>query len=466
MTKKAYTSILAEWAVDLTFEDIPGDVVNAAKNQIINLLAAILSGSETECGRMAGAAVKKWGDREAATAIGFDFMTSSRNAAFLNSITGQILEYEDAILPYAHVGSAIVPTALALGEEQHLSGKDVICAVVVGDEVGGRAGFAMHQGRHMGNSIPVYQIVTPFVAAKILKYDMTKTLDTIGGALLQIQQTLLPGWVSYAKTYLSAMPVLNGITAALMAGEGFCGYWEAIEDPYGFICQVCERPIFEVLDKDLGKEWWTLNMLLKPYPVCGWDIPAIECALEIANNNTIEPNHISEIHLKVPAQAVLGGTLWHGFSGGRKEVLQRIRDRHDFTYISMQYEFHYPVSAAIVDKEFTPRQWTEERLFDEMISDVAEKIVVIPDIELTTNYVKENKLGSEVTIIMDDNTQYNYHVKQTLGAPGSEFNSKDKYLIEASKVLGSEKTKKTLEMLVNLEEIDDVSSIMENMRRV
>jgi 2-methylcitrate dehydratase PrpD len=464
MKRKPYTKLLAEWSVGLKYQDIPEDVVAAAKAQIINMLGAMLPGSATECGKTAGGVVKKWGDRPEATAVGFGFQTSARSAAFLNSITGQILEYEDAILPYAHVGSAIVPTALALAEKKKASGKDIIEGVVVGDEVGGRAGFAMHQGKHMGNSIPVYQIVTPFVAAKLLGYDFTKTMDAIGGGLLQIQQTLLPGWVSYAKTYLSAMPVLSAVTAALMAGEGFVGYWEPIEDPYGYISQCCERPIFDVLDEGLGTKWWTTNMLNKPYPVCGWDIPAVECALHLVHANPIDPDRIKEVRLKLPTQAVMGGTMWHGFDGGRKEVLERIKKRHDFTFISIQYEFHYPVAAAIVDKEFTPRQWTDERLFDNEIARLAEKIVVVPDIALTTAYVKEHSLGSEVTIVMDDGTEYTHGVAQTLGGPGTGFRAEDKFMKEASPIIGEKRAKAALDKLVNLENVTDVSALMADLR--
>jgi 2-methylcitrate dehydratase PrpD len=353
---------------------------------------------------------------------------------------------------------------LALGEARGISGKDIITAVVVGDEVGGRAGFAMHQGRHMGNSIPVYQIVTPFMASKALGYDRTKFMDSVGGALLQIGQPLLPGWVSYAKTYLSAMPVLTGITATLIADEGFSGYGEAIEDPYGYISQVCERPIFEVLDQELGSRWWTLNMLNKPYPVCGWDIPAIECTLEIVTKNKIDYQQIKEVHLKLPSQAVMGGTMWHGFDGGRKEVITRIKDRHDFTFIAMQYEFHYPVAAAIIDKEFTPRQWTNERLFDEKISNLADKIVVFPDITLTTAYVREHKLGSAVTIVMNNGSEYSHAVEQTLGGPGTGFHVEDKFIREASTVIGEVRAKEALDRLIGLEKLSDISNLMATLR--
>jgi 2-methylcitrate dehydratase PrpD len=260
------------------------------------------------------------------------------------------------------------------------------------------------------------------------------------------------------------MPVLAGISAAYLAGEGFSGYWEPIEDPYGYISQSCERPIFEVLDEGLGTKWWTTNMLNKPYPVCGWDIPAIECALHLVNTHPINPDRVKEVRLKLPTQAVMGGTMWHGFDGGRKEVLERIKKRHDFTFVSVQYEFHYPVSAAIVDKEFTPRQWTEERLFDEKIGRIADKIVVVPDIALTTAYVREHSLGSEVTIVMDDGTEYTHGVAQTLGGPGTGFVAEDKFATEASGIIGEKRAKAALEMLVNLQDVDDVTPLMEYLR--
>jgi 2-methylcitrate dehydratase PrpD len=406
-------------------------------------------------GKAAIAAVKSWGDKREARVWGGGFKTSMRSAAFVNSILAQLLEYEDAITPYSHVGAAIIPTALAVGEVEKCTGKELIEAIVVGDEIGGRVGYSAHRGIRMGNAIPVYQATVPFVAGKLLKLDLDTYLDGIGGALTQVQVTMLSGWVSHSKTYLSAMPVLAGVTAMCIAKNGgFTGFHEPLEDPLGYLTLVCERPIYEGLTADLGTVWWTERLLNKTYPVCGWTLAQVEASIDLAVENDIDPRHTKEVVVKVPTQAAMAGTMWLV-----DEYFEKLKTRHDCTYIPLLFELTYPVAAAIVDRELTPRQWTEERLFDPVIHEVIKKVRCEADIMLTSAYVNESKLGAIVTITMDDGKVLEKTVPTVKGTVIRPYDFSEKFRTEAGKVLSKKKVSQAVDMIRNLEQVKDVSEI-------
>ncbi|MBI4832284.1 MAG: MmgE/PrpD family protein [Candidatus Lindowbacteria bacterium] len=449
------TRMLAVWAQALNYEDIPRFAVKQAKDQVFGLLAAGLAATTIAPGKTLLAAVKSWGDKRQATVWGARFKSSARSAAFANLVLAQLLEFEDAITPYSHVGAAIIPTALAVGEVEKCSGKQLIEAIVVGNEVGGRVGYAAHRGIRMGNAIPVYQVTVPFVAGKLMRLDLDTYLDGIGGALAQVQVTLLSGWVSHSKTYLSAMPVLAGVTAMSVArGGGFTGFHEPLEDPLGYITLVCERPIYEALIAELGKVWWTERLVSKAYPVCGWTLAQVEAAIDLAKENDIDPNQIKEVIVKVPTQAAMAGTMWLV-----DKCFENLRTRHDWTYIPLLFELTYPVAAAIVDRELTPRQWTEERLFDPLIHDVIKKIRCEADIMLTSAYVNESKLGAVVTINMSDGRLLEKTIPTVKGAPSRPYDVAEKFRTQAIKIRPKKKVEQAIEMIRNLETVDDVTAL-------
>ncbi|MDH4187864.1 MAG: MmgE/PrpD family protein [Nitrospira sp.] len=448
------TRILADWALGLRYEDIPPASVRQAKDQLFGLVGAGLAAATTAPGEAALSAVQSWGDRQEVIVWGAGFKSSMRSAAFANSILAQLLEYEDAIFPYSHVGAAIIPSALAVGEVEKSSGKELIEAIVVGNEVGGRVGYAAHRGIRMGNAIPVYQAVVPYVAGKLMKLDMDTYLDGIGGALTQVQVTLLSGWVSHAKAYLSAMPVLAGITAMCVAREGFTGFHEPLEDPLGYITLICERPLYDELTADLGRVWWTERLLNKAYPVCGWTLAQVEAAIDLATENDIDPRRIREVVVKIPTQAAMAGTMWLV-----DECFENMRNRHDWSYIPLLFELTYPVAAAIVDRELTPRQWTEERLFDPLIHDVIKKVRCEADIMLTSAYVNEGKLGAAVTIRMDDNREFRKTIPVVKGSPSRLYDVSEKFRIEALKLHPREQVNQVVDLIKNLEAVEDIAEL-------
>ncbi|MHA1209775.1 MAG: MmgE/PrpD family protein [Candidatus Freyarchaeota archaeon] len=112
--RKGITRSVAEWAYNLRYEDLPKEVVQCVKEQLINMIATIYAGAMMEPGQKIIRAVETWGDKPESTVISGGYKTSMRNAAMVNSYLSCILEFED-YLPESHVGDVGVPAAFAVG---------------------------------------------------------------------------------------------------------------------------------------------------------------------------------------------------------------------------------------------------------------------------------------------------------------------------------------------------------------
>ena len=90
------------------------------------------------------AARKCWpGGNPIATVLGKGFRTSAQNAALANGYLGHFEDYDDTHNGSGiHPASPIVPAALAIGEQTHASGRDILAAYAIGAEVACRAGAA------------------------------------------------------------------------------------------------------------------------------------------------------------------------------------------------------------------------------------------------------------------------------------------------------------------------------------
>lgn len=447
------TRILSEWAHSLKYEDIPHQVTDKAKEQLMSIIGAIYAGIEFDGVSRLIQVVKNWGDKEESTIIGGGYKTSMRNAGLVNSVSAQILEFDDWVWA-SHTGAAAVPTVLAVGEALGASGKEVMTAQVIANEIAGRTGEAIATPIKNGNAIPNHQIDTAISAGKLMGLNQEEMMDAVGNSCIQAQVTSFIGWSGYAKGLLTGMPVYTGITSANLAQGGFGGNHNIIEHPMGFAYTVSADVNLEAMVSNLGREWRMKTLTTKPYPICGYFSVAIDCILELVNNNEISPEEIEEVEVKCPLSMLMVGTLWKGLP----DLYERIKEKRDWTYIPLLFDSYYPLAAAIVDGELTPRQYREERIFDEQIHRLIPKIKLIPDAIQDIRFLRSHQMGAKVAIITKKRKRLSKSFSAMKGSPGRPFSVEEKL----TKYLDKEKDKnKILEKIRHLEKIKNIRELMD-----
>ncbi|MFC1860896.1 MmgE/PrpD family protein [Chloroflexota bacterium] len=126
------TEILADYVAGTRYEDLPVEVVNRTKEIIADNIACGLGGRKTREGDILVDIMKDIGGKSEATVYGDTTKLSFTQAAQVNRVLCNMLDYDDTIIENmtGHLSTVLVPVALAIGEHVNASGKDIINALV------------------------------------------------------------------------------------------------------------------------------------------------------------------------------------------------------------------------------------------------------------------------------------------------------------------------------------------------
>src|ERR1700692_4613139 len=139
---------LSTYMADARTTELPEKVVQDAKHHILDTIAAMVSGSELPPGHDAIQFARTYGGgQKVATVVASQVLCGPIDAAFAN---GELAHSDESDDDYtaggAHPGCAIVPAALALGEQFGISGTHFIRAVTLGYDIGMRAYKTLDRG--------------------------------------------------------------------------------------------------------------------------------------------------------------------------------------------------------------------------------------------------------------------------------------------------------------------------------
>src|SRR4029077_16886401 len=96
---------------------LPDEVVEKAKPHILDTMPAMVWGSELPGGRAAIRFARAYGGEKVATVIASNILCGPIEAALANGELGHSDETDDGSIVNSHPGTAVVPAALALGEQ-------------------------------------------------------------------------------------------------------------------------------------------------------------------------------------------------------------------------------------------------------------------------------------------------------------------------------------------------------------
>jgi MmgE/PrpD N-terminal domain len=220
---------IADFIVRTRFEDLPAAVVEKAKAQIVYQLGLALQGYynyETEQLRAALSPLDQRSPSAAASAtiIGEHSRVAPSDAAFANAVMMRALFLDDLLLPgTTHAGVVTLPAALAIGEVQRASGRDVLLAIVLGYEVLGKLsaatyGWSSPQPREPTMIYGAYGAVV--ATGKLLRLDAQQMAHALGFAANLCMGVPEGGQTDHYYGFFSR----NGIVAAQLARVGSISY--------------------------------------------------------------------------------------------------------------------------------------------------------------------------------------------------------------------------------------------------
>src|SRR3954468_6105412 len=145
MTTAAQT--LAQFAINLQYENIPGEVIERAKACVIDTVGACTYGSTLPWSKIVIAYAEQYGKGGQSTILGTGRKVHAPMAALANGALAHAFEMDCLVQPSAgvHPGASLTAPGLAIAQEVGASGKDFITAVVAGGDGKNRIGDEWQQ---------------------------------------------------------------------------------------------------------------------------------------------------------------------------------------------------------------------------------------------------------------------------------------------------------------------------------
>ena len=282
------TEVLAKFVVDTRWDDLPPQVTHQAKRSLMNFFAVALTGCRDQTFETALQTLAAFSGGKQATLIGRRERIDALSAAFLNAVGANVLDFCDTHVPTAiHPTAPLAPALLALAELKPVSGRDLILAFVLGQEVECRIGLAIspqhyNKGWHITATCGVFGAAAG--SGKLLALSPAQMVWALGTAATQAAG-LCECLGTPAKSVGVGNAARNGLWAALLAEKDFAGPAEPLNGRQGYYHALGETPKLSALTDDLGESWEIMPTSYKPYP-CGFVMhPAIDCVLDWRREN-------------------------------------------------------------------------------------------------------------------------------------------------------------------------------------
>src|SRR6185436_13148082 len=135
---------LSAYMAEAGARGLPADAVEKTKHHILDTLGAMISGADLPPGKTAIAFARASAGPTTATVAGTDITCGPLEAAMANGMLAHSDETDDSHAPsHSHPGCAVVPAALAVGEQLGIDGARLLRAVALGYDVGTRVTFTL-----------------------------------------------------------------------------------------------------------------------------------------------------------------------------------------------------------------------------------------------------------------------------------------------------------------------------------
>lgn len=450
------TAALADFALNLSFEAIPEDVVAIAKEQLVATIGSCFAGAALPAARSVEIGLSVLGDGDVATLFGSDRRMPAPAAALYNSATAQAIDWDDWVI-ISHTGAAVIPTAFAAGEHAGASGKDILTAVVVGNEINGRTSRAIQQGAYVGNSLPNHQVETALIAARLLGLTQAEAERAVGHSGFMAMESCHVGWMTDSKLLCNGLAAMWGIVSASLAQAGLIGNRDLLEHPAGLLSTVSEVVDLEELDAQLGEEWHTRTLNTKRFASCAYNLSAIECAIAMRERIAgLDPARIDRLVVEGPGVMLYVGAR---FQALEPDIYTRI-EHDDATHVALCFDAGFAVVAALLDGEMTHRQYLKGRVLSSDIQALRSRVSFRADPAMHAAYYSDYQYGARLRLTMKDGTEYVEERRQLLGARDRPFDHAEKFRECASDKLPAGQVEEAIDMLRRLDEVDDIRSVM------
>jgi len=308
------TEALADWLCSRRWEDLPAGVRCKASDVVYDSVGAMIACSQLPEVLAIVRLLRKMGGAAECTMIGHAGRTSLVNAAMANGGMSHGDEADPVHLKSVggHVASGPVPTALTIGQWTGASGRDVLRAVVLGYEVGGRLMTIFYRERDYTARrfypTAVVGAISSAVSAGVL-LDLNREQMQVAMCLAAYQaagpDNMTKDPAHMGKTFQVAAANRNGVTASLLAHDGCHAPLDILDGSHSLFDAYLGAPDAgaEML-KDLGTYYSITDVMHKRYPVGSPNQTYLQGLFGLMEKHALQSRDIAEIEVQIPQRGL------------------------------------------------------------------------------------------------------------------------------------------------------------------
>jgi len=401
-------------------DSIPEEMFGLGRKWLLDLLGVAAGGTETSMSRiMRDHVAEHFAPGRRKVPMLFDGrLASPGGAALAGGITIDALDAHDGHkLTKGHVGCGVLPALLSFTQAEQLKDdRGFLASLVVGYEIGTRAGIALHRTACDYHTSGAWiAIAAAALGARSMGLDSTKTREAIGIAEYHGPRSQMMRVVDQPTMVKdgSGWGAMAGVSAAYLAAEGFTG---------APAVTVEGEDVADLWD-DLGQTWRIAEQYYKHYPICRWAQPPVQAVLDLRKTNDLKSEDVEKIEI----------TTFHNS--------KRLAKSAPVTTEEAQYSTAYPTAVAMVRGQVSPDDVMEQSFSDPEIKRLAAGMSVVESDAYNAAF-PANRISS-VTLTLKNGEKLTSGDTEALGDPENpvtEEEVKAKFHAYAGPKLGSERT--------------------------
>lgn len=455
MMDQNVTARLAEFAVSCSRNAIPTDVRQAAKLAIVDSMSTLFAGLHEPAVEMLFRLAASQSGPGRASVIGRDMRLAASHAAFANAAAAHIDDFDSLSLAVSgFVATPVLFALLAVAQElPRVSGAQLVDAFIVGYEVEAAIARGLgvsHYAKGWHSTATLAHFGAGVATARILGLNVERMRSAIGIAASEASG-LRNVVGNMLKPLHAGKAARNGVTAGLLARDGFIANPSALEGKGGF-CEAFNGTGNYDLKKmvvGLGERWDLRDpgLVIKVYPCCGLLHSALDGALSLLKTHQFKPDEIREVELAV------------------HELVPATTDKPDpQSGHEAKFSASYCVAAALVNGRLGLDDFEDERVHDPSVRALMPRVQmkVHPDLRGFDMFLLRE--FTDVGVTLNDGRRYTKRI-QRLNNRGSPSNpigvsgARQKYEACIQLHASHERALPGLELLLNLDELGDIRAL-------
>jgi 2-methylcitrate dehydratase PrpD len=421
---------------------LPAAVVQETEHHILDTIAAMVSGSELLPGRMAIDFARAYGGEKIATVVASKVLCGPIEAALANGQLAHSDETDDDFTTGgAHPGCALVPAALAVGEQFGISGTHFLRAVALGYDVAMRAMKTVGPG--MKETHPLVGTMGATAAAGCAASLTAQQMRWLLDYAAQQAGAGIGSWrrdtEHIEKAFVfGGMGARNGVNSALVVHSGWTGANDVLSGPNNFVESYNPKADPAGMIDRLGELYGVVQTTIKKWTTGGPIQAPLDALENIRRRQPFEADQVKQVVVRAATSAAY-----------------TVNNR-DMPDICLQHL----VAVMLLDKTVSFRAAHDKaRMGDAAVLRERAKVQLVPDAEL------EKLIPVRVAIVeltLNDGRQLAERVEHVHGTPENPM-TRDEVAAKARElmtpVLGAPVCSTLVERVLALDNVKDVREL-------